>query len=98
MNWNRNINDIPPRTEVLVLTDLGEVRIAMRPRKNGRYLDVKTVVNGKIEWLKNELDLRKWGNMPYCPVVYWSRIDNLTKKQYNAVFAPNPRWDRMFEL
>lgn len=24
MKWHRNVNEIPPKTEVLVLTDLGE--------------------------------------------------------------------------
>lgn len=98
MKWNRDVNEIPPKTEILVLTDLGEVLIAWRNRKNGRYLDVKAPTHDKIEWLKNDIDLKgKWGGMPYCPIVYWSRIDNLTKKQHDAVFEPTPRWNRMFD-
>ena len=97
MQWNRNVYEIPPKTEILVLTDLGEVFIACRNRKNGRYLDVKTLLNGKIEWLPKNIDLKKrMGNGRYCSVVYWSKIDNLTKKQYDAVFEPSPRWNKMF--
>lgn len=98
MQWNRNVKEIPPKTEVLVLTDLGEVLIAWRNRKNGRYLDVKTLLNDKIEWLPKNIDLKeKWGKVRYCPIVYWSKIDNLTKKQHDAVFEPSPRWNKMFD-
>ena len=97
MQWNRNVDEIPPKAEILVLTDLGEVLIAWRNRKNGRYLDVKTLLNGKIEWLPKNSDLKKrMGTGRYCPVVYWSKIANLTKKQYEAVFEPSPRWNKMF--
>ena len=85
MKWNSNVNEIPPKTEVLVLTDFGEVLIAWRNRKNGRYLDVKAPTHGKIEWLKNDIDLKgKWWGMPYCPIVYWSRVNNLTNKRSQA--------------
>lgn len=90
MEWNRNVKDIPSNTEVLVLTNLGEVLIAWRNRKNSKRVDLKCPLNGKIEWFKNEMSL--------SAIVYWSRIDNLTKKQFNAVFEPNPRWNKMFEL
>lgn len=98
MKWNKNIKEIPPKTEVLVLTDLGNVLIAWRKRKNGRFLDVKAPTHDKIEWLENDIDLNgKWGGKPYCPIVYWSKIDNLTKKQHNAVYESSPRWNKMFE-
>lgn len=91
MKWNRNVNEIPPKIEVLVLTVRGERLIARRNRKNGRYLDVKAPTHDKIEWLKKEIDLkRKWWGMPFCPIAYWSRVNKLTKKQHDAVFAPTP--------
>lgn len=83
MKWIKDANKIPAKTEVLVVTDIGERLIAWRNRKNGKYLDVKApTAMGKIEWLKNHINLNgKLFGIPYCPVVYWSRINDLPKER-----------------
>lgn len=90
MKWNKDVKEIPPCTEVLILTDLGEVLIAMRSRKNSKRLILKNSLFGKIEWLPSE-------TISLAGIVYWSRIDKLTKRQHDAVYEPNPNWDKLFE-
>ena len=99
MHWKDPQTDpIPPRKEILVITDVGELLVAYRNRKNSVFLDVKCCADGKVEWRKNDIELKcKVGKQVYCPIAYWCEIKNLTKKQFKAKFEMNPRWDRMFE-
>lgn len=99
MDWkDPQIVPIPPRKQILVVTDLGEPFIAWRNKKNSAALDVKCCINGKVEWEKNALKLKyKMGKQTYCPIAYWCEIKNLTKKQFAAKFEMHPNWNKMFE-
>ena len=99
MHWkDPQTSPIPPRKEILVITDLGELLVAYRNRKNSEFLDVKCCINGKVEWDKNSIRLkRKSGKRTYFHIAYWCEVKNLTKKQFKSKFEMHPGWDRMFE-
>lgn len=89
---------IPPRKEILIITDLGELFVAYRSKKNSAGLEIKGIINGKVEWVKNAIKLKcKVGRLIYCPIVYWCEVKNLTKKQFKAKFEMHTGWDKMFE-
>lgn len=88
MKW-KPIKTAPARQEILVLTDLGEVLVAFKKRKNGKYFDIKNTINGKIEWATKDKHERN--------LTYWLEIPNLTKKQFAATFEMHKDWNKMFK-
>ena len=99
MKWlDPTAHPIPPRQEVLIITDLGELFIAWRNKKNSVTLDIKSLINNKVEWVKNGIKLKyKCGKHTYCPVTYWCEVKNLTKSQFAAKFEMHKNWNRMFK-
>ena len=89
MKW-KPIKTAPARQEILVLTDLGEVFVACKHRKNGKCFDVKSSINGKVEWIKNDEHERN--------LTYWCVIPNLTKKQFAAKYEMHKDWNKMFKF
>lgn len=99
MDWkDPQKTPIPPRKEVLIITDLGELFVAYRSKRNSAALEIKSLIDGKVEWVKNAIKLKcKAGKQIYSPIAYWCEVKNLTKKQFKAKFEMHPGWDKMFE-